>query len=459
MSSRSLPLLLLLTLCLAISSPSISTAQNNNAREAQSIGEITPSFQYQKSVIAVAPFQVESASVEIETFPRIIRNDLELSGLFSMPEDQRRVNRQNQIDNSSGDGIQWDAWRAMGVEHYLMGRVRETNGDLAVTILLYDVASGRLVINRTFNAPKTRARHLAHQISDATMLQIKGIDGIFQTKLLYVSEMVPGTKEIAVMDADGYDPRQVTRLGKLAISPEWGANGTEIYFTSYHGNRAIVYGMQFVPDLATMRYSPGDMWRIAAYGGTNHSPKWNSQSRRVVMVLSKDGNSEIYTAGRDGSDLQRLTRTRATEGSPEWSPDGRQIAYTSNETGSIAIHVMNADGSNQRRLTRHGGWNDAVAWSPDGTRLAFVLREGGRNDIYLCDANATRASYRRLTMNQGNNESPVWAPNGRHLAFASDRSGQWQIYMMLDDGSNQRQLTSSGRNSMPAWGPLPNLNR
>ncbi|MBI5154361.1 PD40 domain-containing protein, partial [Candidatus Poribacteria bacterium] len=62
---------------------------------------------------------------------------------------------------------------------------------------------------------------------------------------------------------------------------------------------------------------------------------------------------------------------------------------------------------------------------------------------------------RRMTMGQGHNESPCWAPNSRHLTFASNRSGGWHIYIMLDDGSNQRPLTASGRNTQPDWGPFP----
>jgi len=39
--------------------------------------------------------------------------------------------------------------------------------------------------------------------------------------------------------------------------------------------------------------------------------------------------------------------------------------------------------------------------------------------------------------------------------FSSNRAGSWQIYMMLDDGSNQQQLTTGGNNTQPAWGPAP----
>lgn len=58
---------------------------------------------------------------------------------------------------------------------------------------------------------------------------------------------------------------------------------------------------------------------------------------------------------------------------------------------------------------------------------------------------------RQLTFGPGFNESPSWAPNGRHLAFSSSCSGGEQIWTMTRNGSNLRQVTSLGNNTMPAW--------
>ncbi len=413
---------------------------------------VRPTYSYEKSVIAVVRFNANNTGLEMETLPRIIRNDLTLSGFFENVKDQMLANRQNMVDHNRKN-IAFEAWAGMGVKHYLMGNVSEDATSYKVQVLVYDIDSKRLILSRDFVDRKERIRDLAHQISDAVILQIKGIEGVCRTRLLFVTEQVPGVKEIATMDWDGFGARPITNLGKLATTPVWGANGTEIYFTSYHGNRANVYGMQLTPD-AALKLNPGQMWTIAAYGGTNHSPEWNSAARRLALVLSKDGNSEIYTASRDGKSATRVTTTKATEGSPCWSPDGSKIAFTSNEAGGVHVFVMNADGSGKRRLTTLGSWNDEVSWSPDGRRIAFVSRRAGANDIYICDAEGDKANLRRLTMNQGNNEAPAWAPNGTHLAFSSNRSGQWQIWMMLDDGSNQLPLTSAGRNTSAAWGPF-----
>ncbi|MDX2175496.1 MAG: hypothetical protein SF028_03390 [Candidatus Sumerlaeia bacterium] len=417
------------------------------AQDAVDLGVIKPRALYTKSSIMVAPFNVEdNVGVNIETLPRVIRRDLELTGLFKFPADTVEANRQNLRDGRGGT-VDFAAWEAMGVEQYLMGRVAREGGNMRVRVLLYDIATRSLIFERFFTDTAAEERRLAHRISDEVVLYVKGMQGFAQTKMLFVNEQVRGVKEIAIVDSDGFNPRALTRFGSICSSPEWGARGTEFYYGSYAGNRARLMGQQL---------TSGSQWVIAAYGGTNHSPAWSEAAGRLLMVLSKDGNSEIYTANREGGGLRRLSTSKATEGSAVWSPDGSRIAFASDEAGGVQIFLMGADGSGRQRLTPKGSWNDAPSWSPDGKRIAFVSRSGGRSDIYVYDFEAAEPQrFRRLTQNQGDNASPSWAPGGRHIAFASNRSGQWQVYLMLDDGTNQQQITTIGQNRQPDWGPAP----
>lgn len=412
---------------------------------------LKPKFSYNQSAIAVMPFNALNATVESATFPRIIRRDLELSGLFKNVDDgtmQKSV-MVLQRDDRAGN-IAFSEWTSLGVEYMLRGNLKEEGGNFRIIVQLYDIGAKSMVLNRTFTDRKERQRDLAHQISDAIIYQVKGIQGVCRTKLLFVTERMPGVREIGITDYDGFNAKALTSFGKLATMPVWGANGTEIYFQSYHTNRANIYGMQLQADSA-LNFSPGKVWQIAGYGATNATPAWSQAAGRIVMMLSKDGNTELYTTKRDGSDLQRLTQTKFTEGSPTWSPDGSQIVYTSNEGGNPQLYIMGASGGGKRKLSVNGPWNDAASWSPDGKRILFASRNKGANDIFLCDASG--ANVRRLTMGQGNNESPCWAPNSTHITFSSDRSGSWQVYMMLDDGSAQNQITATGRNILPDWGP------
>lgn len=422
------------------------------AQDAIPLGDysVRPNPAYEKSTIAVAPFDVSNASVEMEAAPRIIRKNLELSGFFRLPSDRAEVSFLNRQDHRSGK-VSFERWQEFGVDQYLMGRIVEEGEQMTISVLLYDIDSRKMILRRNISGPRKAFRQHCHRISDLVIEYITGFEGVCTTKILFATEQIPGNREIAVMDWDGYNTRKITNFGSISTYPAWGANGTEMYYMSYKGNRAKILGQLLTFD-ATYSISGGKFWTIAAYGGTNHSPVWSQEARRLAMVLSKDGNSEIYTAKRDGTDLRRLTKTKSTEGSPTWSPDGTKIAFTSDAEGGVHLYVMNADGSNKRRITRQGSWCDAASWSPDGSRIAFTYRSGGVNDIYV--ASIDGSNFRRLTQNQGNNESPTWAPNGVHIAFTSDRSGSKQIYLMLDDGSNQRPLTTTGRNLIPAWGPI-----
>lgn len=441
-------LLLTLSLPLLAIMPIVSSAQEPGDGP-NSLGTVRPELTTSQSVIAVVQFAVDNnVALQLDTMPRIIRRDLELTGFFKMPADQRVVNALN-INDVQNSTVNFPEWEKLGVEHYLMGSVSMPNpNELVVRVILYDIASQKAVINRNITGAANDPRMLAHRISDEVVRFTKFTDGFAQTQILFVTEQVRGISEVGLIDPDGFNQRALTSYGNLCTTPTWGANGTEIYYTSYHGRQAHIYGQLL---------RTGEAWKIAGYGGTNHSPDWSQARGRILMVLSKDGNSEVYSASRDGQNLQRLTQTTATEGSPTWSPDGSKFLFVSNEAQGAHIYVANADGSGRKRLTTRGSWNDAPSWSPDGERIAFVSRNAGKNDIFTISANGNNDSIRRLTMNQGNNESPTWAPNSRHIAFSSDRTGTWQIYLMLDDGSSQNQVTTSGSNTQPNWGPAPKV--
>lgn len=70
-------------------------------------------------------------------------------------------------------------------------------------------------------------------------------------------------------------------------------------------------------------------------------------------------------------------------------------------------------------------------------------------DVYVLEISSGKTF--QLTKDGKRNEHPVWAPDGRHIAFVSDRNGNRQIFVMMADGTNQRQITTAGENTSPAW--------
>jgi TolB protein len=161
-------------------------------------------------------------------------------------------------------------------------------------------------------------------------------------------------------------------------------------------------------------------------------------------------------ANADGSDPRRLTTDPGTDTSPSWSPDGRRIAFVSNRSGNPHIYVMNADGSEQRRLTFQGNYNQTPRWSPRGDLIAFTARDERRAfDIFTVSPETGKVA--RVTQDQGlTNSEPSWAPNGRLLVFLSDRNGTPQLVVSTPSGDRQRVVTrETAPLETPAWGPFP----
>ena len=110
---------------------------------------------------------------------------------------------------------------------------------------------------------------------------------------------------------------------------------------------------------------------------------------------------------------------------------------------------MDADGSNPQPLTSER-YCDRPSWSPGPVdEIAYVSQTQTGFDIKVIDT-ATRPRS-PADVRRGQNESPAFSPNGRHIAFTSTRSGSQQIWTMTRMGTDLRQVTRAGNNSMPAW--------
>jgi Tol biopolymer transport system component len=96
----------------------------------------------------------------------------------------------------------------------------------------------------------------------------------------------PGILEIWVMDRDGGNKHQVTRLGAASFAPYFHPDGKRILFASNY------------PD-------------------------------------AKGRNFDIYMVRDDGSGLERITTDPSFDGFPMFSPDGKRLVFSSNRGGKV----------------------------------------------------------------------------------------------------------------------------
>jgi Tol biopolymer transport system component len=97
----------------------------------------------------------------------------------------------------------------------------------------------------------------------------------------------PGALEIWVMDRDGSNKRQLTKLGAASFAPYFHPDGKRIIFSSNHPNPR---GRAF----------------------------------------------DLYMIGDDGNGLERVTSEPSFDGFPMFSPDGKKLVFASNRGGKVA---------------------------------------------------------------------------------------------------------------------------
>lgn len=298
----------------------------------------------------------------------------------------------------------------------------------------------RLLSKNYSGAPRTAAHRMADDIVEA----VTGRKGIASMTIALVG-IKTGKKELYLCDSDGANLRQLTGEGRIAIAPKWAPDGNSIVYTSY---------LRGFPDIYRIDLSRNRREILANYGGLNTGAAISPDGREAALILSKDGNPELYVKNLRSGALTRLTNTpRAAEASPDWSPDGSQIVYASDQgvVGRPQLYIIPRTGGTPQRISTQGSENVAPDWGPNGL-IACASRSGGRYNIAVINPASKQTVY--LTGDGADYEDPSWAPNGRHIVAARSVNYQSSLYL-LDTVSDRPVALLQGGGSWyaPACSP------
>ena len=389
--------------------------------------------------LALPQFITQSPSPEIRVFGKelhqIIADDLGYSRVFQLlPESYYSYIRPLNPKN-----IFFKDWESIQATLLLVGILSESEKkDFLFEGKIYDVKSGRFIFGKRYQSAQSLLRLVAHKMADEIM-KIYGERPIFTSKIVFISDR-DGNDELYMMDYDGHNQTRLTFNKIIDYMPAWTAEGEKIAYTSYRGTEAGLY-----------IYNPYEGTRKEVMStGTNYAPSFSPDGKKLAFCSTiEEGNSEIYVANSDGTNIRRITFNNAIDTSPAWSPNSREIAFTSDRGGTPQIYIMDAEGSNVRRISFGGSYHDATAWSPTGDRIIYVSRVDQIFDLYVLNLRTNKII--KLTESNARNESPCWSPDGRHIIFSSNLNGTIQLYTIDYDGRNLKRLTSRGNNKLPDW--------
>ena len=190
----------------------------------------------------------------------------------------------------------------------------------------------------------------------------------FNGQVFKGEDRIEGGAQIAMVDADGSNYRELTAGANNNGFPSMSPDGTRIVFRSFgaegEGLRVMNLTTKAVTNLTQ---------------GYDNFPLWSPRGDLIMFSRAAGGDYEIYTVHPDGSNVKRLTRSKGNDAHMAWSPDGEHIVFASTRMGFKdegtytdapqpygELFVMRADGTMVEQLTDNQ-WEDGTpAWQPAG---------------------------------------------------------------------------------------------
>ena len=480
--------LIALVFCFKTSSAQAQSAQKQPTQTSEQNQESPKNRLYievgkartKKSQLALPPFRLldgkqilspQDNKIGVELY-RTVYNDLRISSFFKF------IRQEAYIENpllksmkpapSEPNGFLFKNWHVIGTDFLVLGGFSTNKNNLTFEVYTYSIKTPQLIFAKRYSGPIKSARQIAHSYTSDLIGTLTGKKGMFKSKIVVSSDRPVAldnqskqrtrSKEIFVMDWDGFNPQPITRHQSLALSPSWSIDENFIAYSALvkHKRTKKRNWDLFIYDIEKNKH-----FHVSSRMGVNSGSVWSPDDESLYLTISKDGTPDIFLINRKGKILNRITHGpgRSMNVEPDINFDGTKLAFSSDRSGRPMIYVMDIKTKKTRRVTIAGRYNASPSWSPDGKKLAFAGFDQGHFDIFVMDADGTNlvrlTTARKPNGQFANNEDPTWSPDGNHIMFVSNRTGNKQLFIANPDGSNVQRITWDQYNYFkPKWSPL-----
>lgn len=157
-----------------------------------------------------------------------------------------------------------------------------------------------------------------------------------------------GDLDIYTMDADGKNVKQLTNELGYDGGPFWSADGKKIVYRAYHpkteteilryrqklGNN-VIEPNNF--ELWVMDADGKNKRQVTKLGVASFAPFFHPDGKRIIFASNYNTGSprnfDLYMINIDGTGLERITFYGEFDGFPMFSPDGKKLVFASNRNG------------------------------------------------------------------------------------------------------------------------------
>jgi Tol biopolymer transport system component len=163
--------------------------------------------------------------------------------------------------------------------------------------------------------------------------------------LVVFTSVRDGDMEIYSMRGDGSDVKRLTSSPGPDGGPFFSFDGKRIVFrgrrldagAELDDYRKLLKEGLWRPtslELFVMDRDGSNLRQVTRLGGANFAPSWHPDGRRIIFSSNahdpKGRNFDLYLINVDGTGLERVTVNETFDGFPMFSPDGKHLVFASN---------------------------------------------------------------------------------------------------------------------------------
>ena len=396
--------------------------------------------------VAIAEFEGNNIyDINLGTKLReVVINDLDKSGIFRVIDNEAFL----EIPSNTKTPI-FNNWRTINANMLLTTSIsldREKD-QISVEYRLWDTFREKEVEKGSYRIIADGWRRVSHKIANSIYKKFLGVDGYFDSRIVFISEKgdeKDKIKRLAIMDQDGANFRFLTSGKEFALSPRFDPKAQRIIYMSYkHKNKP--------PKVYVLDLETGKQTLICDIPYMSFAPRFAPDNNHAILSIAKKGTTSIYEIEIPTGIQKRLTSIFGViDTSPSYSPDGKKVVFNSDRGGGkTQLYIMDRDGINVHKISSSEGNYRTPVWSPNGQWVAFTKILLGSFYIGIMKPDG---SDERLLTSSWLEEAPSWSPNSRTIIFGRQkRDGRSQLYAIDINGDNERLVYSPTDASQPSW--------
>jgi len=242
---------------------------------------------------------------------------------------------------------------------------------------------------------------------------------------------------LLTINADGSDEREIRALPEaMAFSALWAPDGKTIAFGMFGGE-----GSRY-PQLVEIPAAGGEIKTIWKNEENNFQPNrfvWLPDKSGFLITLSnsREFQSQIWQIDYASGSLRQITRDSNSYGALSITTDGKNLLAVQQDF-LLSIWVIPTDNPSQaRRVTEGKTEGIGLSWTPDN-RIVYASNVGGSAEIWIM--NEDGSSKKQLTSDTTPKLSPCVSGDGRFIFYSIIGNERGGAARMDIDGKNTKFL-------------------